>query len=54
MAGSELAAVTCFDIRPRESSRKNLEERRRDMEGPEMANCDSFPSHVGGKHAKGR
>jgi hypothetical protein len=31
----------------REFVRKNVEERRRDREGPEMASCDSFPSHVG-------
>ena len=47
MAGSELVAVTCFDIRPREFLRKNVEERRRDREGPEMASCDSFPGHAG-------
>jgi predicted transcriptional regulator len=47
MAGSELVAVTCSDIRPERVVKRNVEERRRDREGPEMASCDSFPSHVG-------
>jgi hypothetical protein len=47
MAGSELVAMTCFDIRRERGLRKNVEERRIDREGPEMASCNSFPNMWG-------